>query len=341
MRQILLGLIITSILTSCSEKESLTFDKELQQLSAPSQFFIITNDKGDTLETKNGTKVIIEPNTFVDIDGQDTKEPIQIEVKDVFDKSEMILNGIGTVSNGRPLESFGMVYLKATSGDKELKIKENGVIKVSIPNRREDYYGELFYGAEIDGSLNWVYAGKIPDTTIVEETIMPLSDSKASVKSTTYRFNKGLKEFVSDTIFTIKYKCCQDSVVGMKPAIYLPKSYDFEVTNLGWINCDRFLDIKDKVDLEIELKNFSQPIAYLVFSDINSVMEILFNADGKAMANDIPKNYQIDLVVIDKIKGHFMWTKRSTKIGTENKLTIETAKITEDELETELSKLDK
>ena len=74
MRQILLGVIIASILTSCSEKESLTFDKELQQLSDQSQIFTITNDIGDTLETKNETRIIIKPNTFVFNDGQDTKE---------------------------------------------------------------------------------------------------------------------------------------------------------------------------------------------------------------------------------------------------------------------------
>lgn len=273
MRQILLGVIIASILISCSEKESLTFDKELQQLSDQSQFFTITNGIGDTLETKNGTRIIIQPNTFVFNDGQDTEEPVQIEVKDVFDKSEMILNGLGTVSDGRLLESFGMVYLRATSDVRELKIRDKSSIIISLPNRRKSYYGELFYGAEVDRSLNWEYAGEIPDTTVVEETIMPLSETKASVKRTTYKFINGLKEFVSDTVFTIKYQCCQDSVVGMDEAIYIPRAYEFEVTQLGWINCDRFIEISDKADLEIELESFSQPIGYIVFSDINSVME--------------------------------------------------------------------
>jgi hypothetical protein len=340
MRQILLGVIIASILASCSEKESLTFDKVLQQFSDQSQFFTITNDIGDTLATKNGTRIIIEPNTFVFNDGQDTEEPIQIEVKDVFDKSEMILNGLGTVSDRRLLESFGMVYLRATSDGRELKIRDKGSITISIPNPREGYYGELFYGAEVDRSLNWEYAGEIPDTTVIEETIMPLSDTKASVKRTTYKFINGLKEFVSDTVFTIKYQCCQDSVVGMEEAIYIPRAYEFEVTNLGWINCDRFIEISDKVDLEIELKSFSQPIGYIVFSDINSVMEILFDEKGKATPKSLPKGFTSDLIVIDKIKDNFMWTKQNLKIGTENKLTLETRKITADELKGELKKLD-
>ncbi len=341
MRQILLGLIIALILTSCSKNESLTFDKELQQLSNQSQVFTITNDIGDTLETKNGTRIIIAPNTFVLADDQDKKEPIRIEVKDVFDKSEMILNGLGTVSDGRLLESFGMVYLGATSKGRELKIRDKGSITISIPNRREGYYGELFYGTEVDHSLNWEYAGKIPDTTVVEETIMPLSETKASVKRTTYKFINGLKEFVSDTVFTIKYQCCQDSVTGMDEAIYIPRAYEFEVTKLGWINCDRFIEISDKVDLEIELISFSQPIGYIVFSDINSVMEILFDEKGKAIPKNLPKGVIADLIVIDKIKDNFMWTKRNLKIGTENKLTLETRKITTDELTGELRELDK
>lgn len=340
MRQILLGVIIALILTRCSEKESSILDKELQQLSDRSQVFTI-NGTGDTIETKNGTRIIFRPNTFVFSDGQEAKEPIQIEFKEVFDKSEMILNGLGTVSDGRLLESFGMVYLRATSGGRELKIRDKASITVSIPNRREGYYGELFYGAEVDRSLNWEYAGKIPDTTIVEETIVPLSDSKASVKRTMYKFNRGFKEFVSDTTFTIEYQCCQDPVVGMEEGIYIPRAYEFEITKLGWINSDRFIDISDEVDLEIELKSFSQPIGYMIFSDINSVMEILFDEKGKATSQSLPNGFTVDLIVIDKIRDSFMWTKQNFKIGTGNKLTLETRKITADKLKGELKKLDK
>ncbi len=338
MRQILLGVIIVSIVTGCSDKKSLPFDKELQQLSNPSQFFSITNDKGDTIETKNGTRIIIQPNTFVFSDGQDAKGSLQIEIREVFDKSEMILNSLGTVSDGRLLESFGMIYLKATSGEKELKIKENGAIIVSIPNRKDGYAGELFYGEENHSSMNWEYAGKIPDTTVVEETFTYLSDAKASVKRTTYKFVNGRKEFVSDTVFTARYRWVE---VMDEAGPHKPVAYGFEITKLGWINCDRFIEIPDKVDLEIELKSFSQPIGYIVFSDINSVMQILFDENGKATLKSLPKDFAADLIVIDKIKDKLMWTKQSIKIGAESKLILETKQITQEALTIELRKVDK
>jgi hypothetical protein len=132
MRQILLGAIVVSILTTCSERESLTFDKELQKLGDPPQIFTISNDKTDTIKTRNGTRIIIRPNTFVFNDGKDTKESIQIELREVFDKSDMILNGLGTISDGRLLESFGMIYLRARSDDNELYIKDGSSMTVSV-----------------------------------------------------------------------------------------------------------------------------------------------------------------------------------------------------------------
>lgn len=340
MRQILLGAIVVSILAACSERESLTLDKELQKLGDPPQIFTISNDKTGTIDTKNGTKIIIRPNTFVFSDGTDTKESIQIELREVFDKSDMILNGLGTISDGRLLESFGMIYLRASSDDNELHIKDGSSMTVSIPNKRKGDAGELFYGAQTDNSLNWEYAGSTRDTTEVVETIIPMSDGRASVKRTTYRYVDGLKEFVSDTLFSINYECCQDSA-STEPAGTVPDTYKFEVTKLGWINCDRFLELTDKVDLEIELKKCSQPIGYLVFSDINSVMRILFNEQGRASVKDLPNGYAADLIVIDKIKGNFMWTKQSIRIGKEKKLSLKTRQTSRDELKSELKKLDK
>ncbi len=343
MRLIFLKALIVLILTSCSEKEALTFDEELQKLSDKSQTFAITNDQADTIVTKNGTRIIIRPKTFVFHDGQDAKELIKIELREVFDRSDMILNGLGTVSDGRLLESFGMIYLRATSGDRELKIRDNESIALSIANKREGFSGELFYGSESNSQLNWEYAGATTDTTEVIETIIPMSDGLASIKRTTYKFVNGLREFVSDTLFIIKYECCLDSVeeVVGDTVYYIPKFYEFELTNLGWINCDRFIDIINKVDLDIELKNFSQPIGYIVFNDINSVVEVLFNAQGKAIVLNLPKNYQADLVILDKIKDNFMWTKQEIRIGTDSRLTLETKKIKEDELKVELKKIDK
>jgi len=107
-----LGAILVFGLTNCSETENLTLSQELDELADSFQIFTIMNEKTDTIKTKSGVKIITRPNTFMQSDRQDAKEPILIELQEVFDKSEMILNGIGTVSNGKLLESFRMVFIK-------------------------------------------------------------------------------------------------------------------------------------------------------------------------------------------------------------------------------------
>ncbi len=323
MRQILLGVITASILISCSEKESLTFDKELQQLSDKPQIFTVTNHIGDTLETKNGTRIIIKPNTFVFNDGQDTKEPIQIEVKDVFDKSEMILNGVGTVSNGRLLESYGMVNLAATVEGKELKIKDNNSITVIIPNKKQGLGGELFYGVQTDSLLNWDQEGPKADSITVIETIVPLIDGQFVVRRTTSNSIMGY-----------------DST-STEQANYVPKSYEFEVSNLGWINCDRFIDFSNKTSIAIYLKKHSQPIAYMVFVDINSIMDFYFNNKGVATIDNLPSGYPVKLIVIDKIENDYMWADQNLILGSQTKINIETRKIKIEDLKNNLKKLDK
>jgi len=163
-----LGAILVFGLTNCSETENLTLSQELDELADSFQIFTIMNEKTDTIKTKSGVKIITRPNTFMQSDRQDAKEPILIELQEVFDKSEMILNGIGTVSNGKLLESFGMVFIKAMSDGEELTLKNDMPITISIPNKREGYNGELFYGTKTSDGLNWEYIGPKSDTIVVE-----------------------------------------------------------------------------------------------------------------------------------------------------------------------------
>lgn len=344
MRHIFFWLIISSILVSCSEKENLTAFKEIESLSDSSQFFTFTNDNIARLETRNGAKLLIEPNTFELNDGTSPTGAIQLEVREVYEKSDMILNGLTTTSDGRLLESFGMLFINATSGGKVLKIKDGRSIAIAIPNKQEGFAGELFYGEKTDSVLNWQYAGTTQDTTEVVETLISRStdfiETRDSIKSTTYQYVNGLRELVSDTTFAIEgdytFGIWTDSAIAMPPT-----AYEFQIENLGWINCDRFVEVEEKVNLEIKLKQYGEPVGYLVFTSINSVMGVYFDENGEALLGNLPMDYDVDLIVIDKIKGNMMWVKKALKIRSDNKIVLETSKISKEEVKAELKALDK
>jgi hypothetical protein len=325
---------------NCEEKENLTTCKEIENLGESPQFLSLVHDKIVKLETRNGAIINIEPNTFEFSDGKSPNKTIHLEVKEVYEKSEMILNSLTTTSDGRLLESLGMIFIQASSDGKELRIKNNKSVYVSIPNKKATYNGELFYGERTDSVFNWQYAGTTRDTTEVVETILYRTIERDTVKRTTYEYINGLRVYVSDTI----YLSDGDRTIGNRidSACMMPmERYEFQIENLGWINCDRFVEVEEKIDFIIKLENHSDPVGYLVFSSINSVMPVYFDQNGEAMLSNLPKDYNVDLLVIDKIKGDMMWVKKALKIRSDNEIVLKTSKISKVELKVALKELDK
>jgi hypothetical protein len=66
-----------------------------------------------------------------------------------------------------------------------------------------------------------------------------------------------------------------------------------ELSNLGWINCDRFLEIENKTDLMVNfglVEKISTANIYLIFEDINSVMQTCLINDNDKVKNNTFKN---------------------------------------------------
>lgn len=335
MRRVIFIVIIASALPGCSGKQELI--EEFANLSAPPQIFSITNDKSATIETAGGVSVNIPGEVFVFHDGQVPKTPIRIELKEVFDKSAMILHRLGTVSDGRLLESFGMVHLNASSDSKELTLRDGGSLEISFPNKLGKADGELFYGHKSDSLFNWEYAGTRPGRTVTEETITYLSNGRVSVNRKIYGNDDGDFMVTSDTTFETA-DCCADST---SPESNVSKPYNFSIQKLGWINCDRFIAFDEKTTLDIQLRDYSQPIAYLVFNDINSVMQLIFDNTGRTVVTDLPANYKVDLIVIDNIKNRYRWAKESITLGSKESINLKTRRADFASIERELKRLDK
>jgi hypothetical protein len=340
MRYLLFWLTISLMVINCKEKENLTTSKEIEKLSESPQSFTLVHDKATKLETRNGATITIEPNTFEFIDGKSPDKTIHLDVKEVYQKSEMILNNLTTTSDGRLLESLGMIFMEASSEGKQLRLKSNKSISVSIPNKNGIYNGELFYGEKTDSVLNWKYSGTTRDTTEVVETILYRTIERDTIKRTTYKYINGLRVNVSETIFLSE----GDRPIsnGIDSARMMPmERYEFQIENLGWINCDRFVEVEEKVDFTVKLENHRDPVGYLVFSSINSVMPVYFDKNGEAMLSNLPKDYNVDLLVIDKIKDNMMWEKKALKIRSDNEIVLKTSKISKEKLKAALKALDK
>lgn len=336
MRQILFGTLL--IIFSCAQREPLTIDQEIQKFSRPFLSFTIENDKVDTILTTNGTRLIIQPNSFEFSDESLPNGPIKIKLIEVFEKSDMILNGLATMSDGNLLESFGMINLKAESNGQELRIRKNMSLILEIPNKRGGTRGELFYGKQNERNIiEWEYEGG-NDILEVIDTITQKSNGLDEFKRTTYKIINYKKYFVSDTSFTATYYPNADSTRNTA-LIYIPGHYKFEIKKLGWINCDRFVEVKNKTTLSIELADYSMPTGFIVFDSLNSAMNIFFDNNGKTQIEGLPDKSLVELITLDKIGNNVFWSKTSFTTGRAKNIKVKTEKITIDQLRLELNKI--
>jgi len=167
------NLKLTSILiftclyfTSCTQKEVKTKTEQTTTSITPlfnsnkieSQNFTINLKKDTVLIGKSGTKILIRKNSFTDKFGNIVTDNIAIELKEALTPLDMLIGNLTTLSNGAILESDGMVYINATTNNKQLQIAESESLEVSIPslNKKE---GMMFYTGKVnpgDNTINWV-----------------------------------------------------------------------------------------------------------------------------------------------------------------------------------------
>ncbi len=133
------------------------------QTEAPSQFFQLEDPKQDyLLDTRKGTIVHIPREAFVTASGESVRGAVQVEIKEVYDKSGYIQTNLPTVSNGRQLVSGGVVFVDASAAGRRLKLAQGKDIYLEFVDQKdvdtrdmELYHGE--YNSK--GEMNWVPVG--------------------------------------------------------------------------------------------------------------------------------------------------------------------------------------
>ncbi|MCX6183293.1 MAG: hypothetical protein NT150_15375 [Bacteroidetes bacterium] len=120
------------------------------------QIFPMDAAKSTTIEGKEGTLIIVPSNAFVDDNNQVVQGEVVVELVEALNLEDMILYNLGTTSNGTPLESGGMLHIRAVSNNKEVKINPARPLYIEIPtNEIKD--GMMAFEGKVqeNGKLNW------------------------------------------------------------------------------------------------------------------------------------------------------------------------------------------
>ncbi len=148
------GLMVAFLLSHCGS------DPAENQIEFPSKALSVLPGKDTTVFGPQGTRIFIPEGAFQFTDGSPATGPITLEIKEFYEKPDMLLADLSTRSGDRMLESGGMVHLAASAEGRELQIRPGQDLVVHFPKDRfEDKDMQLFYAdaSATDSSVsNWV-----------------------------------------------------------------------------------------------------------------------------------------------------------------------------------------
>ena len=131
-------------------------------LEQQKQSFCINPKRDTILKLDQGTIIVVPAGAFE----TRSKDCILLKTKEVYKYSDMLMENLSTTSNGRLIESAGMVYTEASDLDgNKVNLKPGAQITVMIPtdSLRDDM--ELFTGQRdpTTNQINWIQAGSGSD----------------------------------------------------------------------------------------------------------------------------------------------------------------------------------
>jgi cytochrome c2 len=119
---------------------------------------VTVDPKRDTTIYTSKGAIIEIPKDAIEANGQPT---VQMEIKEAYDVSDMIKGGLLTESDGKPLSSGGMIYIRPT-GEKSVRITKP--IKLAIPTASINDKMLLYKGeVKSDGKINWQDSKSLPN----------------------------------------------------------------------------------------------------------------------------------------------------------------------------------
>lgn len=140
---------------STKEAKKKIFTEIFNDKNIENQVYQINPLRDTMLVGEKGTKVRIYANSFTTEKGEPVSGNLTVELKEAFTTTDIVLGNLTTTCKEGFLQSGGMVYINAKSGDKQLKLSENKEIGFFVPTDSVDENMKIYEGQKTDSSISW------------------------------------------------------------------------------------------------------------------------------------------------------------------------------------------
>lgn len=147
-------------------------EKEIKKLAPKPQVFTIDNLRDTLITCKKGTRINFPMKCFAENNGI-PNDNLQIKIFEYLTYKEFFAAGLSTASNGRLLNTGGMLYVEVSNAGQKVNLKKDSAYTIWLPtsNNRRDESMQTFYGKKSDTGINWDLNPQYPETGITDNQI--------------------------------------------------------------------------------------------------------------------------------------------------------------------------
>ncbi|MCF1190227.1 energy transducer TonB [Mangrovimonas sp. AS39] len=116
--------------------------------------FVLHSEKDTILKLPEGTKIKIKANSFRNSKGLMVQGEVDFRMTEYYKISDMLLANLSTTSEGKILETGGMLFVEALKEGENLELDQS--IEISFPCKKKEKDMQLFTGEWSDSEVNWV-----------------------------------------------------------------------------------------------------------------------------------------------------------------------------------------
>jgi hypothetical protein len=300
------------------------------------QSFTVNSDIKSQLIGTKGTKITIPKGAFVNENGIAITGNITLEILEVMDQSSMIWYGLPTMSNGRMLESGGELMVKAYANGQELGLANGKSLAIKMPSDNNKAEMTLYYGVETKaeiGDVNWLLGDSLGfDDSITYDNIdycdtlyYTYQDSNYLSAPLASNWQSNYPNLDSNSVW---YSIDQNNdTLGVffnygEETTYMSLDcsnliqnpdlgYQFNMDQLGWINCDFLWSIpgtRSTLNVLPSSSDFTgaNTEIYIHFTNVNAITELQFTGGSNFNSYDqLPTGVQFTIVAISELNGTY------------------------------------
>ncbi len=168
------------------------------------EIFTFTADSGLFVKGKKGTIIQIMPNSLLDQEGNIVKEEVELSLQEVYSLRDMIVQAVQTQSDGRLLETGGMINLEARTlkGEKLTLVADKPITLVMASKQAQLANMQTFKGQKLDdGTINWVAT----NNKVLSQANRNIPKVKTKEKPVSQQSMMEIAVQLNDTFPTFKY----------------------------------------------------------------------------------------------------------------------------------------